>query len=111
MSELLLDRATCAGPPRRRASGAVSRHTSSGTPTPSRWHAKVAADRDPAPIRLQQSRHHIRLLAGHPQRRDHRNRPLTPRADDPRHRIAAALQKPSPGAARAEQPSSIGAAE
>ncbi len=50
-----------------------------------------AADRHPAPARPQQPRHHFDLPAGHRQRRDHRNRPLPPRADDPSQHIAPAL--------------------
>jgi integrase len=41
--------------------------------------------------RPQQSGHHVDLPAGHRQRRDHRDRPRAPRADDPCQRIPAAL--------------------
>jgi integrase len=44
-----------------------------------------------APARPQQPRHHLDLPAGHRQRRDHRNRPCPPRADDPSQRVARAL--------------------
>jgi hypothetical protein len=50
-----------------------------------------AADRHPAPARPQQPRHHLDLLQGHRQQRDHRNRACPPCADDPSQRIAPTL--------------------
>jgi hypothetical protein len=49
-----------------------------------------AADRDPAPTGPQQSRHHVRVPAGHRQRRDHRDRLRPPPADDPSQHIPTA---------------------
>ena len=50
-----------------------------------------STDRHPAPARTQQPRHHLRLPAGHRQRRDHRDRARPTGASDSRQRIATAL--------------------
>jgi integrase len=52
-----------------------------------------AADRHPTPTRTQQPRHHVDLPAGHRQRRDHRDRPRPPSADDPSQHVANALRR------------------
>ena len=52
---------------------------------------RSAADRHPTPTRPQQPRHHLDLPARHRQRRDHRNGPRPPPADDPSQHIPAAL--------------------
>ena len=77
-------------------------------PTPARPCGRTCprrrgADRHPAPARPQRSRHHVGLLAGHRQRRNHRDRPCPPPAHDPRQHFAAALSTTRRGAAhRAE---------
>lgn len=88
---------------RRRAQRAAPHCRSRGctspfrtAPTPSRARGRNgtrrrAARRHPTPARPQQSRHHLYLPAGHRQRRDHRNRPRTTRADDPRQHGHVAL--------------------
>jgi hypothetical protein len=43
-----------------------------------------SAQRHPAPVRSYQSRGHVDLFAGDPQRRDHRHRPRPQGANDPR---------------------------
>jgi hypothetical protein len=48
-------------------------------------------DRDPAPARPQQPRHHIDLPPRHRQRRDHRDGPRSPRTDGARAHDAATL--------------------
>ena len=50
-----------------------------------------ATNRHPAAARPQQPRHHLGLPPGHRQRRNHRNRPRPPPADDPGQHIPAAL--------------------
>ena len=50
-----------------------------------------AADRHSAPARPQPPRHHLDLPARHRQRRDHRDGPRPPPADDPGQHIPAAL--------------------
>jgi hypothetical protein len=52
---------------------------------------RSTAHRDPTPARTQQPWHHVRLPAGHRQRRDHRDRARPTRTDDSRQRLAATL--------------------
>jgi hypothetical protein len=59
-----------------------------------------AADRHPTPAWPQQPRHHVDLSAGHRQRRDHRDRPCPPSADDPSQHVANALEEPRRNAVR-----------
>ena len=82
-----------AAPHGRRGRGPAPLRAAPAPPRPRRRDGsrRRAADRHPAPARPQQPRHHLRLPPRHRQRRDHRDRPRPPRADDPGQRIAAAL--------------------
>jgi hypothetical protein len=51
------------------------------------------AHRHPAPARPQQPRHHVRVPAGHRQRRNHRDRTRPTRTDGSRQRLAAASDR------------------
>ena len=78
--------------PWRPACDGASRPTSSGMPTPSSSRAKgvplIVIERQ---LGHSKPRHYVDLPPGHRQRRDHRNRPCPPRADDPRKHIPTAL--------------------
>jgi hypothetical protein len=50
-----------------------------------------SADRDPTAIRPQQPRHQLDLPPRNRQRRDHRDRPRSPRTGDPRQRVTPPL--------------------
>ena len=79
-----------------------ARWASAAAPAPTRPRRRDGtrrrpADRDPAPARSRQPRHHLDLPPRHRQRRDHRHRPRPPRADDSGEHHAARLnQKPDP---------------
>ena len=77
---------------RRRGRSAAPLRAAPAPPRPRRRDGprRRAADRHPTPTRPQQPRHHLRLPAGHRQRRDHRDRARPTRTDDPRQRLAAA---------------------
>ena len=62
-----------------------------------------AVDRDPAPTRPQQPRHHVGLPARHRERRDHRDGPCPPRAHGASAHIATAVTPGSSAAHRAER--------
>ena len=87
-------RAELAAPPRRGCAPTV--RPASAAPRPRRRDRsrRRAARRHSAPARPQQPRHHLGLPPRHRQRRDHRDRPRPPRADDPGQRLASALIDP-----------------
>ena len=91
---LVTGRGTSRTAPHRRRGGSAA--PLRAAPAPSRPRRRDgtrgrAADRHPAPTPAQQPRHHVRVPAGHRQRRDHRDRPFPPRTNDPRQRLAPAL--------------------
>ena len=60
-----------------------------------------AADRDPAPARSHEPRHHLGLPPGHRQHRDHRRGPRPSRAHGPRPQLAANLKAHATGSEKA----------
>jgi hypothetical protein len=98
----------CNASPARPGCGGASRRTSCATRTPSKWPAKVCADRHPTPARPHQPRHHLDLRPRHRQHRDHRHRPRPPCADGPRRQLARALTpRPAAGKLATSSPPTI----
>ena len=89
------------GSPPRLVSGAGSRRTSAPRARARAGPRGRPAQRDAAPARARQPRHHADLPTRNRPRGDHRHRPYTTRADDGRRRRPGALNNPTTSTAGA----------